>query len=93
MLLPSNPANPASMMAQALSIYKNVVGYKSPHGHEATVPKVQEDTQSKDDSEHIAEEDIDSLVSDSKSMDYSLDKSSPNLMPPVQGFSLQSSKE
>ncbi|GLJ54546.1 hypothetical protein SUGI_1171450 [Cryptomeria japonica] len=94
MLLPSNVANPASMMAQALSIYKGVVGGKSPNGHDATVPKVQEkNTQLKDDSEHIAEEDIDSLGSDSKSMDYSRDKSGPNLMPPVQGFSLQSSKE
>lgn len=32
MLLPSSASNPANMMAQALSIYKNVIGKKSGDG-------------------------------------------------------------
>lgn len=31
-LLPSSPSNPASMMAQALTVYKNLIGNKSPSG-------------------------------------------------------------
>lgn len=32
-LLPSNASEPSSMMAQALTIYKNMMGNKSPDGH------------------------------------------------------------
>lgn len=31
-LLPSSPSNPASMIAQALTVYKNLIGNKSPSG-------------------------------------------------------------
>ncbi|KAH9321789.1 hypothetical protein KI387_016428 [Taxus chinensis] len=94
MLLPSDVANPANMMAQALSIYKGVIGDKFPGGKEGTVPKVQEKrTQTKGSIEHISEEDVDNFGSDSTSTDNLRADSRPNLLPSVQGFSLQSSKE
>eukprot|EP01018_Ginkgo_biloba_P011826 Gb_29073 [translate_table: standard] len=92
MLLPSNAANPASMMAQALSIYKSLISNKVPSEREGAPPQIQQKSRFERDgsAKQNAEEDFDSFASDSASMDDLRGKSSPNLLPPVGGFSLQS---
>ena len=88
MLLPSNVANPASMMAQALSIYTSLIGNKNGNGKEAVVPIVQERSRyQKDDgsaNQHNTEEDSVSSAHSASKDDF---------LPHARGFSLQSPPE
>lgn len=96
MLLPSNVSNPASMMGQALSIYKSLIGQNDGSGKEAVVATVQKRSRyQKDDgsaNQHATEEDSVSSVHNA-SMDDSRSGGNPNLLPPARGFSLQSPPE
>lgn len=81
MLLPSSASNPANMMAQALTMYKSLIGNVNSDKHNGTAPPSIAEKKERNDSSREFEDDSSTITTTTKGIPDHPGKS---------GFSLQS---